>query len=225
MKRSGRSGRNRQGNNWSSGFTLVEILVALVAAVLIIGVILGIYQSVSRTMQSTIGGPCTLSKAASVLDIIRRDLVSAAYLPISESGQFILDRGPDTENASSSIAFYMLSVASVEEGMMQSLAATRISYRIEWNRDQGQETGSLVREVRKLTSDGIADTSEGDTLVKGIEQLKFMAFDGEEWQESWQDESSRMLPKAVQIKLVFKTGSDRIHELKTEVLIRAGTVF
>lgn len=217
--------RSLDSRRSSSGFTLVEILVALVVAVLITGVILQTFQTASRTMRSTVGGPCTLSKGASVLDKIRHDLVSAAYLPITDKGQFTLDADPNTDAGSSSISFFMLTVASVEGGMMQSLEAKRVSYRVDWERDDDGRSGAVVREVRTLTPDGIADTSQEEVLVKGIQQLRFSVYDGNDWQDTWQDETSRMLPKAVRIKLVFKTGRDRTHELKTEALIRAGTVF
>lgn len=161
------------------GFTLVELLVALVIAVLTAIAVVAMYGIATRTVtdqQARAGGP---HAAAQVLDRMGEDL-ARAFLSTAGSNEFFrLENGGTQVAAGVSAVLSFCTLDPAQGGNPDWAGLRQVTYRLL------EPGGALVREDQPLTGLGSVTGRSTNQLLAAVDTFQVELFDGAEWQSSW----------------------------------------
>lgn len=183
------------------GFTIAEVLVAILITSILAGVIYGSYMGGLRIIYDSQQDMERTHMASLILDRITSDL-ACAFLRADKEYLFFVGAGDgEGEYPSDSVTF----ISSHHERQGRDARESTLSivsyFLAPGDRD---ELFILRRENPRLDDDPF---SGGETRVigEGIAGLKF-EYSGEEgWTSSWDSRESVSLPTAVRVTLTFRT--------------------
>ncbi len=199
------------------GFTLLEMLVAVVIISVILGVIYGAFAGTSRTYTLLEANEDVYQTAQTFLAMISRELRSASFSPTGP--QAFMGIGSDEaleEKSTDSIYFvtrsHRRSRANAKEGF---LAEIGYFFDTETLTDEKQLFKSI-----DATVDG--DIQEGGTLyplTDRVDSLKFSYYDkkNDTWLEEWDGKKMGRLPDRIQVELSVLDDGDRVTRFRTTV--------
>ncbi|MCX6338406.1 MAG: prepilin-type N-terminal cleavage/methylation domain-containing protein [Candidatus Aureabacteria bacterium] len=183
------------------GFTIAEVLVAILITSIIAGVIYGSYMGGLRIIYDSQQDMERTHMASLILDRITSDLACAFLRADKEYLVFVGEEGAEGEYPSDSVTC----ISSYHERPRRDARESTLS-EVSYSLDPGDrdELFILRREDPTLDDDPF---SGGETRVigEGVAGLKF-EYSGEEgWASSWDSRESSSLPTAVRVKLIFRT--------------------
>ena len=164
------------------GFTLVELLVALVIAVLVASALVALYRTATRTVAdqgARARGPHAASRA---LDQLAEDLGRAVLNTTVTNESLVLEQG-DTQagpGGNTRLSFSTLDPVAGDEP--DWTLARQVSYRVE---SEGRPSPALVRVHRPLTGPGSLDAPVTNVLVPDVEVFRVALLEGSEWHTNW----------------------------------------
>jgi len=182
------------------GFTLLEILIALVLLALLSGALYGTYFSVIRGSEAARERTEPLRDVRVTLDLLRRELSAAYYAQDSERLHFIVEDRDLFGQPASILDFTAFTVP--RSGSVPSSDVMIARYRPV--RDEEQQL-ILSREARDLYLDA---KTLPYPLTGPIEGFLVECYTGTEWVKSWDTRLNGRLPKAVRVTLLVK-GNDK----------------
>ena len=195
------------------GFTLLELLVALVLLVILSGALYGTYFSVMRGSEAARESTEPLRDARVTLDLLRRELAAADFNSTNKRLHFIVEDRDIFGKPASILDFTAFTVA--KSGSVPSSDVMAVRYR------------PVEREARKIilsrqTQDIYLDSKPLPyPLTDQIEGFLVECYDGNQWVKSWDTALNAGLPKAVRITL-FLQGSDKPVGFSAIVVPRLG---
>ncbi|MDX2493826.1 MAG: prepilin-type N-terminal cleavage/methylation domain-containing protein [Desulfuromusa sp.] len=170
----------------SRGFTLVEVLLAVLIGTLILTSIYGIFSSVSQTRNRLEAEGDLYHQARIFFDRIGGELSSLRFAPLGEKAVFTsgttLDGG----------IFLEFNTELVSPSMQQHGGISRVRYEI----SQQEEAADLLRSEQILLAD--LAPSEPLLFIAGLKTFQARYFSQGVWQDSW---SGRTPPQLVEITL------------------------
>ena len=186
--------------------TLVELLVAVVIAVLLIAVIFSTYRTASVVTGGQKLRAAEAHAAAAALEQAQNDLMRA-FIPSGDDACAIVLTQAESR---ASISFCMMEMPENESDLRWARAES-VAYRVEHAR--------LLKIARPLTGPGSADGVKTNALAEGVDKFAVQLFDGFEWQDHW-PVSTNVKPRAAKLEIAT---TDK-KSWSTEIWIPAGTV-
>jgi len=170
----------------SRGFTLVEVLLAVLIGTLVLTSVYGVFSSVSRARNRLEAEGDLYHQARIFFDRIGGELSSLRFAALGKEAVFTsgttLDGG----------IFFEFNTELVSPGLQQHGGISRVRYEIR----QQEKTVDLLRSEQVLLADLAA--SEPLLFIAGLKDFKIRYFRQGVWQESW---SSKTPPQLVEITL------------------------
>ncbi len=209
------------------GFTLVELLVALVIATLIAVAIVALYGTATRTVTDQAARARGPHAASAALDALADDLARAVLNASISNEFFVLETDPVSRPTDASAQLSFCTLDPAEGGDPDWAGTRRVTYRVEG--DEAQAT-ALVRIHQPLTGPGSIDGALTNVLVPGATTFRVELFDGREWRSNWVGKAGDELrPRSARVSVGSPAWPDQTAELfipaghsVTSSLIREG---
>jgi type II secretion system protein J len=221
------------------GFTLMEMLVALMVFSLIITAVYSLFSS--GRMAADLGAHRSRMDQAgrAAIRALLADLRGAwGVYAIStlDTGFVGVHEGTD-DSPADTIAFIALNnhtplstpTATVSEsGATTTASAIEMDLsKVAWSVDTDEATDAkgLVRAKHKLITETAVITKKGEdleTIVEDVVGLRFRYYDGSAWTDTWDSTTTGILPKAVEVavhvKMAFR-GIDEIEKYTSKIYL------
>jgi type II secretion system protein J len=191
-----------------SAFTLIEVMIALVAFGIILAAINGVFFGALKLRNKTVEAVDAALPLEQAISILKSDL--GAIVPPGGlfAGQFsssatsstnILMSG-NTQVGSSSPEFFTCGGSVDDRTLFGDLQ--KVSYSLVAS-DASASGRDLVRYVQRnlLAIDGV--DFEERTILKGVDRFYFSYFDGSVWKETWTTNETLVLPRAVKVEIAM----------------------
>ncbi len=178
------------------GFTLLELLVALVLLVMLSGALYGTYFSIMRGSEAGRERTEPLRDARTALDLLRRELSAAYFDRDNERLHFVVEDRDVFGKPASILDFTAFTVPKT--GSVPSSDVLAVRYK------------PVEREERQLilsrqTKDIYLDAKTLPyPFTEQIEGFLVECYDGNQWVKSWDTTLNSGLPKAVRITLFIQ---------------------
>ncbi len=221
---------NRRRNR--TGFTLIEMLIALTMMAAILSMVYGSYAATSRTMQAYGSRMACSERGTLILRLMERQIRCAYMRPVEESaGKSALADVRAVQPNHPLPAFQgnaqdpqgQLLRFTTTSGMGgQSQRHGRLS-RIGYRYDAVNHTLWIARHPL-LEESGEADLRPNDlALLDQVAAVEVEFYNGRKWRPTWDSAKTGTLPRAVKIHLSLVDEQDRSYELGTTVRIETQT--
>ncbi len=213
----------------STGFTLVEMLVALALVSTIATMVYGSYAAVSRSLDLYGRRAACSERACLVLRLMARQ-VRCAYMPPSPAGatRSSPQNSPlpvllptvfraDARDASGAILSF-ITTAGLATGPNAPRGMARVMYR----HDPVTGTLAICCEPYAYAADDTREPGPWRPMLSGVARVDLQCYDGRQWQVAWDGENPG-LPQAVRITLTVVDERNRPREFATTALIGSRT--
>lgn len=176
----------------NKGFTLLEILIAVVLLGILAGALYGSYFGVVRARERAAAGMESRRELGATLDLIRREVSSAMFKRNDKLLRFIVEDRDSFGAPSSALELTTLSPPSNlsrgESGIVT------VSYRMT---DRNSKR-ILTRQERDMVFSG-PDVTAAFPQMERISSFLVECYDGSKWVRSWDTAINSALPKAVKV--------------------------
>ena len=202
----------------NAGFTLLEILVAALAAALILVAVYGIFQRAVKTRDHATARVRQALQRERAASLLRNDLRSA-YL----SGGVLADtlEGGAQSQKSRFPGYLRFTATSGRDhpdeayGDVQQveyyITETGTSLSESASAAPANSTGTLVRALTRNLLAPEQEAAREEPLLTRVQTFEVAFFDGNDWQESWQvTDTAPTLPEAVRIRIQQAAPSEQI---------------
>jgi general secretion pathway protein J len=185
-----------------SGFTLLEVLVALALLAVIASALYGSYFTLFRGKETTLAAMEERREIRDSLDMLRRELSSAWIRPGKPAVVFVVEDRDQFGKPASRLAF-----ATIAPPLAGGLPVSD-QLSVEYTALSGDKTMTLSRSAQ--------DLYKGSKPFKYTQIEKIEGFlvecspDGTKWVKSWDSAINVNLPKAVRITLQVREGSQTV---------------
>ncbi|MDP3940347.1 MAG: type II secretion system protein GspJ [Deltaproteobacteria bacterium] len=213
------------------GFTLIEVMIAIVITSIVLGMVYSSFQAVMDTRERVSASTNSNMTARLVLSRLSREIESAYIVQRPEnappeSRYTFFDGSEDTVDGHPAAKLSFTTFAHTKRALDadesdQSVIAYECEMRPTDN-GEGQQLALIRREWRRVAPPG--ETQFYDpvpvSLAEGIEgfKLRFMEPEGGDWTELWNSEDIRTLdalPSAVEITLSLDDGRGIVRDYVT----------
>lgn len=173
-------------SNTSRGFTLIEILLAILISSLVLTSIYGVFSSVSRARNRLEAEGLVYHQARIFFDRLGGELSSMRLSPLGGDAVFRSGENLDGE------VFFEFNTELVSPWLQQYGSLSRVRYEM---RQEGESAG-LFRSEQSLLAD--LSASEPLLFISGLKTFQLRYFSQGGWQESW---SHKKPPQLLEITL------------------------
>lgn len=198
----------------ASGFTLIEVMLAVAIFSVVLLAINGVFYGAMRLRNKMTLHLEDLTPSEHALAVMKRDFRAALPPGSSLSGAMTTTLSSGAVNpGEGTIGFFTAS------GLINDAEpygdAQKVAYYLRASQEPAQASRSRVREgrelVRSVTRNVLAttqDTPQEELLLEGIDRLRFSFYDGSEWRTTW-DANSKVtvgtnqssMPLAVEVTI------------------------
>jgi type II secretion system protein J len=183
----------------SAGFTLIEVLLAL----MICGVVLVIISTVfASALKLQARASASVDKSLPIeraLTLMRKDLKNAVAPGGMLAGPLqsgSLESGVDANTGIQIYTTTGLITPNAPWGEIQ-----KVTYGLQAPNDSTSAGKDLVRTVTRNLLSTSTEDEDDQYLASGVETLNFSYFDGANWLDTWDDTTETNLPQAVRVNL------------------------
>lgn len=202
----------RRSHNRALGFTLVELLLSIVIAVLVVVLLSSIFSTASRTVAGQAQREQGAPAAMTTIERLRDDL-ARAILPDQDGGCLLVLKDDPL-----SFAFCTLR-PSPTDGDLRWSGIWHVEFRTEPDVEGALR---LVCVEHPSVGPGSAETTT-NIVIGGIDRFGVELFDGADWYTTWPPGEEPAKPKAARVQLVAGRFKGQ-QEWTSEILIPAGMV-
>lgn len=200
-----------------SGFTLVELLVAMAIIITIVTMVYGSYFATSKSAQACDAGLTILQQGRKVLQQMAQQ-IRCAYADSNQVSANMAAASPQKEIMPENITSYFRGDSNDSSGEILHLVTT---HGIFSSRQQDglfdviykfdASTATLFLSQTRFAGKvrNIAERGSWRPLAENVESVELAFFDGQKWLPMWDFEQERKLPYAVKISITCKDESDR----------------
>ncbi len=179
------------------GFTLLEVLVALMLMVILTGALYGTYFAIVKSRDRAYADLEPLRDVSATLDLVRREIDSAYYNKNNKRLRFVVE-DRDTFGKPSST----LDLTAITTPLAGSLPSSDL---IEVRYEPAEKDGKLLL-TRKETDVYLDAKPSPYPQMDEIQGFLVECYDGNTWVKSWDTSLNNGLPQAVRITLTIKEG-------------------
>lgn len=194
------------------GFTLVEVLVAIVLLSVVMTSIYAIFSTISATQQRLEQQAEISHQARVIFDRVSREL-RGAHLNLND-GKTAFTGGTDS-NGDAYLGFTSTS-SLLSSGEDSGLV--RVRYALQAGNDR--VTRRLTRHAAALFAP--EDSTAGQRLSSQVKGLIWRFYDGNNWLAQWDSRSLRRLPVSVEMSLIIQQQDQELSFLSAVDLPGAG---
>lgn len=208
--------QRRQSPRCPSGFTLVELLVALSLAVVVTALMLATFATVQKIRRSQAERADCLNTASRLLQQVANDLERTFVFTSDKATTFQLARGVAASNAALELAFARTASTRGEDDLRWAEAA-RLTYRLE---EAGRSNFALCCLSQPLAGPAALQPPQTNQWFQGLENFDVLLYDGKEWKDVWtgNESASNAAPQAARLMITTHRGTAR-HSVTSEVII------
>jgi len=183
----------------SAGFTLIEVLLALMICAVVL-VVIGSFLAGALRVQQHVNASLDQSMPIErALNILRKDLKNAVPPGGMLAGPMQSGSAAGGVGANDGIQIYTTTGLMMPNAPWSEIQ--RVTYGLQSPNDSSATGKALVRTVtRNLLTTGPEDDDE-QFLADGIESMAFSYFDGNNWLDTWDDTTETNLPVAVRVNV------------------------
>ena len=204
------------------GFTLIEVLIAIMLFVLMAALALSVYQTFSSNLRRQQAWRERGVPAVAAMEALRRDLACAVE-PSGISEPALTVAGEALGGVTQALLIcYSVVPAPVAEDP-DRVNVERVNYRVQAAPGQDSNACSLVREARVLEGREATGSLVVESVVRGVIRFQLEAWGRGDWVERWPQGTNGGLPPAVHAILTFEEGGQP-RRLETEAWIASGQV-
>lgn len=227
-------------NRKSSGFTLIELMLALAVAVVLLGLIFSLYLTLSRAVDDQHARRAGGAAMIHALDRLTRDLTSALPVPGHDEGGFMLETQDAARGPSSRITFCTTRPTGFRNESEQDASAEREVSGMErdgrwfdvvevayWLDYTPRERGRLIRTERPLLGPDALEPARTNVLVTGVDGFHVRVRRKDEWVDAWEldlEDEDAGWPSAARITIEPDDQAKGARPYNQDVLIPTGWV-
>ena len=179
----------------NKGFTLLEILIALLILVMLSGALYGTYFAVMKSRERATAGLEPLRDTRATLDGLRREIAAAYYSGKNRKLHFVVEDRDMFGKPSSTLDF--TTVTTPLSGPTPSSDLIVVRYKPE----ERQGKMLLTREEQDVYLEA---TSSPYPQIEHLEGFLVECYNGNSWVKSWDTALNNGLPEAVRVTLTIK---------------------
>lgn len=177
----------------NSGFTLLEVLIAVVLLGILSTALYGSYFGVIRARDRASAGMESRRELGATLDLIRREVSSALFNRADKRQRFVVEDRDNFGDQSSTLELTTLA-PPIGQGQNRSESGVVIvAYRIAVK----DKKRMLTRQERDLVSEEAAPPAYPQ--MERISAFLVECYDGAKWVKSWDSQINGALPKSVRV--------------------------
>jgi len=173
------------------GFTLLEILIALILLSVLSAALYGSYFGVVRARESATDGMESRRELGATLDLIRREVASAMFIRSDTRLRFVVEDRDNFGIPASVLELATLAPPSTMERRESGIVKVR--YRL----IEKDNTRTLTRQEQDLFYDGA--NIPAYPQMERIRSFLVECQDGTKWVKNWDTAINGVLPKAVRV--------------------------
>ena len=185
------------GTSRNSGFTLLEVLIAVVLLGILTAALYGSYFGVIRARDRASTGMESRRELGATLDLIRREISSATYSGTDKRLHFVVEYRDNFGTQSSTLELTTLAPPAVGQERRES-GIVIVTYRIA----EKNKKRILIRQERDLFSE--EKEIPAFPQMETISSFLVECFDGSKWVKSWDTSINRALPQNVRVTVTFE---------------------
>ncbi len=214
-------------NRNQSGFTLIEILIAMTMIVTIVSMVYGSYAATSEARNIYDSRLTCSGRAHLVLRLMSRQ-IRCAYAPTNEPNATESDERTDKIQIKETVEVFYGDAGNTRgqflhfittAGLGHTLTTQRGLSRIGYQYDQRTGTLSIDYGPYEKRSDTKKRIASWQPILYGVTAIEVEFHDGKQWQSQWRNRRTDELPRAVKITLTLLDDSNREHQFTTAVPI------
>ncbi len=205
------------------GFTLVEILIASIAAVIVLAAIYGVFVRAIKMRDNATTRIHDSRLRTRVANTLRNDLRNALISGSNGVFAVVLEAGRD--GSKSRFPGYLRFTTTTGKDSTEEMFGDvqQVEYYIanDTTGSGSRDAGTLVRAVNRDLLSTVEGTTREDPLLGGVAAIDVSFFDGQNWQQTWQYASdNQTLPQAIRVAIQqIAPSQDQRDPLPIEVLV------
>lgn len=177
----------------NKGFTLLEILIAVVLLGILAGALYGSYFGVVRARERAAEGMESRRELGATLDLIRREFSSALYSRTDKRLHFMVEDRDNFGVPSSTLELTTLAPPTARLARSESGIVT-----VRYSMAQKDQKRALIRQERDLVFDG-PEAIPAYPQMERISAFLVECYDGSKWVKSWDSAINGALPKSLKV--------------------------
>lgn len=197
-----------------SGFTLLEVLVALAVTSIVLGVVYGIVSGISSAKQSLDQEAEGFHQARVLFDRMSREIRSTYFE--SRSSDTLFRGGLDESRR----YFLELTTTVAAPTLPVASGISRVRYELRDDPDLPPTLLLLVRREQTLLPGGDAGEMES-RLTGGVRVFRLRFFDGNAWQDEWDTALLHKLPQMIELYVEIEIAG-KLLPFSTKIAIPQG---
>lgn len=179
----------------NSGFTLLEVLIAVVLLGILSAALYGSYFGVIRARERASSGMESRRELGATLDLIRRE-VAAAMFKTDKSDKRLRFVVEDRDNFGAQSSTLELTTLATRSGQDRSESGiVTVKYQLA----EKDKKHTLIRQEQDLFSEETAIPAYPQ--MEQISSFLVECYDGSKWVKSWDTEINFALPKGVRVTI------------------------
>ncbi|MBC8018922.1 MAG: prepilin-type N-terminal cleavage/methylation domain-containing protein [Verrucomicrobia bacterium] len=175
----------------NNGFTLLEILIAVVLLGILAGALYGSYFGVVQARERSAAGMESRRELGATLDLIRREVSSAMYISTDKRLRFVVE---DRDNFGVPSSTLELTTLAPSDPSRKESGIVVVQYRMA----EKDKKRILTRQERDLVFDGPAAVPAFPQMER-ISAFLVECYDGSKWGKTWDTSINHVLPKQVRV--------------------------
>ena len=189
-------------------FTLIEMIMALAACVVVLAAIYGVFSRAVHLRNDAIERTREMRVRSRALALLRNDLQNARVSNGTLAATFL-----GSEESQSGFPGYLRFTTTTARGAAASALVGDLQqveyYLIADPENSGRKAGILVRTIEKNLLAQTREEPPEEALLRGIAAMELSFFDGQNWNPTWEvTEDDKTLPQAVRVTLEFVPSDD-----------------
>lgn len=192
---------NKKMNSKKTGFTLVEVMVAVTIGGFIMLVAVGALKAITASAEMVDSNINTAAELRFVSNMLERDLVNFYRDENIENTKLIGTVGESGEEGISYLIFYTVSRAKARADEPEGDI-----YEVEYYLMKDEEKSLLMRRLWPNPNDEDEPGGILAAIAEDIDIFEIRYFDGEEWSTEWPEEMD-VLPQLIEVNIVAKPPS------------------
>jgi general secretion pathway protein J len=186
-----------------TGFTLVEVMVAVTIGGFIMLVAVGTLRAITSSAEMVETNISAAAEVRFAMNLIKRDLVNFYRDENIQNTKLI---GTAEESASGNVSYLVF--YTINRMKARADQPEGDIYEVEYSLLQDEEKSLLMRRLWPNPNDEYADEPHGilAVIAEDIEIFEVRYFDGEEWSNEWPEEME-VLPQLIEVSIVGKPQS------------------
>jgi type II secretion system protein J len=208
-----------------SGFTLVEILIAMAIIVTVISIVYGSYSVISRSVKTCKARTALSQQGRKVLGLMVRQ-IRCSYGPTADSSlqQKTISQGNAIEYFSGSsdergsAALHLVAINAFSSKQNSAGGLFEVDYKLDG------KTGALLLNQRPFVGTPTKNQENNwYPIAKNTTGIELEFFDGRQWLHKWNFKDQGQLPAAVRINLAFEDENQHKYRCGAVAYVYCGT--